>query len=727
MNTTRRVYRQGDLGRLLAPRTIAVVGASPNRANFAGRTLDNLAAFKGTIRLVNAKYERIGDERCYPSLAALPESPDCVVIAIAKDSVAAVIDDAIAVGAGGAIVFASGYAETGKAEHVALQRQLTEKVAGTSLRVIGPNCIGLVNVGLGVAATFMFVPEFAAPTPKSIGLVSQSGALGFALGQGAMRGVSFSHVLTAGNSADVDVADEVAYLAEDPGCAAIACVFEGMPDPTRLFEAADLAWAANKPLIIFKLAVGEQGAAAALSHTGSLAGSRAAYAAAFRRHGIIEVDSFEALTETASFFAKAPPPKAEGVAVIATSGGAAILAADVAEKYGVSLPQPSAAVTAILSAEIPEFGSARNPCDVTAQVLSNPESLARCAGSLLGDPAFGILLYPTVYANDTVAARQPVFDRLAAEAGKLIGVVWLSQWYEGPGAALAEQHPNLVLFHSMDRAFATLAAWHRQARLRRVRADGVAAPVAVDPALRSDCAAKLAEAVRLAPPLATDVVLTEREAKAVLAGYGVPVVADRLARSRDEAVAAAAALGHPVVMKIESPDIAHKTEAGGVMLALADDDAVAAAYDRILMNAASHDPTARLTGVLVQPMAPAGVEMLIGARVDPQFGPLIVVGMGGVLVELLHDSALALAPVAVDEARSMIDSLRAARLLDGFRGARPVDRGALAELVARVSTFVADHRDTVVELDLNPVICHPDGIVAVDALIRLAPAAAGAA
>jgi acetyl-CoA synthetase len=540
-----------------------------------------------------------------------------------------------------------------------------------------------------------------------------------------MRGLSFSHVLTAGNSADVDVADEVAYLAEDPGCAAIACVFEGMPDPTRLFEAADLAWAANKPLVIFKLAVGEQGAAAALSHTGSLAGSRAAYSAAFRRHGIIEVDSFEALTETASFFAKASPPKADGVAVIATSGGAAILAADVAEKYGVSLPQPSAAVTAILSAEIPEFGSARNPCDVTAQVLSNPESLARCAGSLLGDPAFGTLLCPTVYANETVAARQAVFDRLAAAAGKPIGVVWLTQWYEGPGAALAEQHPNLVLFHSMDRAFATLAAWHRQARLRSARAAGIAAPFAVDPALRSDTAAQLAEAVRLAPPSA-DVVLTEREAKAVLAGYGVPVVADRLARSRDEAVAAATALGHPVVMKIESPDIAHKTEAGGVMLALGDDAAVAAAYDRILINAASHDPTARLTGVLVQPMAPAGVEMLIGARVDPQFGPLIVVGMGGVLVELLHDSALALAPVAVDEARSMIDSLRAARLLDGFRGARPIDRGVLAELVARVSTFVADHRDLVVELDLNPVICHPDGIVAVDALIRLAAARIGA-
>ncbi len=719
MTTRRPVYRQADLSRLLAPRSIAVVGASPNRGNFAGRTLDNLAGFRGPIHLVNARYDRIGDQPCFPSLSALPQPPDCVVVAIARDGVDGVIDDAIAADAGGVIVYASGFAETGKPERIEQQRRLTAKVAASRLRMIGPNCIGVVNVGLGMAASFMFLPQFVPGTSRSIGLVSQSGALGFALAQAAARGVAFSHVLTSGNSADVDVADEIAYLAEDPGCAAIACVFEGMPDPTRLFEAADIAWSAGKPLIMFKIAVGEQGAAAALSHTGSLAGSRAAYDAAFRRHGIIAVDSFEALIETASFFAKAPAPKAEGVAVIATSGGAAIIAADVAERHGVSLPQPHPATTAVLAAEIPEFGSARNPCDVTAQVLSNPDSLARCAGSLLQDPAYGILLYPVVYANETSAGRQPMFDRLAADAGKLVGLVWLSQWLEGPGAATAEAHPNLVMFHSMDRAFATLAHWHRHARRRR---DGANAetPIGVSAEIRDRTRAQL-EAARQG-----GAVLTERQAKAVLSAYGIPVVAERLATSREQAVAAAAALGHPVALKIESPDITHKTEVGGVMLGVPDAAAVAAGYDRILANAADHQPGARLTGVLVQPMAPVGVEMLVGARVDAQFGPLVVVGIGGVLVELLQDSALALAPVAPDEALAMIDSLRGARLLDGFRGARPVDRRMLAELVSRVSAFVADHHDLIVELDLNPVVCHPDGSVAVDALIRLASASPAA-
>ncbi len=732
----RPVYRRAELIRLLAPTSIAVVGASPNPDSFAGRTVGNLAGYHGRLWRVNSRYERIGEAPCYPSLQALPEPPDCVVVAIAKERVEPVIDEALAVGAGGVIVFASGYAETGKPEDIALQQRLASRVTGSSLRLIGPNCIGIANVPLGLSASFMFTPRFIAPTRPALGLVSQSGALGFALAQASERGVAFSHLLTAGNSVDVDVADEVAYLAEDPACSAIVCLFEGMADPSRMFEAADLARAAGKPLVMYKIASGEQGAAAALSHTGSLAGSRAAWSAAFDRHGIIEVDSFEALLETATFFAKAPAvPAADGVAVIATSGGAAIIAADVAERHGVPLPQPADEVAAILAAEIPDFGSARNPCDVTAQVLNSPESLRRCASALLGDPAFCLLLYPAVYANDAVAARQSVFDQLARDSGKLVLMIWMTQWYEGTGAAEAERLDNVVTFQSMDRALAAVAAWQRRARRSARLADG-SLPWVAEASARQAVAGELAaagtsethserEADSEHEALTEREVLTEREAKALLARYGVPVVGERLATTREEAMAAAVELGLPVAMKIESPDIAHKTEAGGVMLGLADPPAVGEAFDRILANAASHAPRARLSGVLVQPMAPKGVEMLIGARVDPQFGPLIVVGLGGVLVELMKDSALALAPVSVSEASLMIDALAGRALLDGFRGAAPVDRAALATLVARVSTFIADHRDRIEEIDLNPVICHAGGLIAVDALIRLRkPAAA---
>ena len=723
MKPSRPVYRHAELSRLLAPRSIAVVGASPNTDSFAGRTVGNLASFRGELWRVNSRYEQIGEHRCYPSLSTLPAAPDCVVVAVAKERVEGIIDEAIAVGAGGAIVFASGYAETGKADDIALQARLARKVAASSLRLIGPNCIGVANVALGLSASFMFTPTFQIPDGPAIGIVSQSGALGFALAQAAERGVAFNHLLTAGNSADVDVADEVAWLADEPSCSAIICLFEGMADPNAMFEAADIARAAGKPLVMYKIASGEQGAAAAMSHTGSLAGSRAAWSAAFRRHGIIDVDCFEALIETASFFAKAPTvPAADGVAVIATSGGAAIIAADVAERHGVPLPQPAPDVAALLAAEIPDFGSARNPCDVTAQVLNDPESLKRCAGALLGDPAFGLLLYPAVYANAAVAARQSVFDDLAAAAGKLVVMIWTTQWYEGTGANSAERLAHVVTFHSMDRAMATIASWQRRAReAARLMAEP-AAPWQAEPALRERVGAQL-DAARQAAQLASSaqLVLTEREAKALLASYGVPVTGEQLATTRDEAVAAARALGLPVAMKIESPDIAHKTEAGGVALGLADEAAVAAAFDSILANAARHAPQARLSGVLVQPMAPRGVEILIGARVDPQFGPLIVVGLGGVLVELMKDSALALAPVSVAEAGIMIDSLAGATLLDGFRGAPPVDRRQLAELVARVSTFIADQRGRIEEIDVNPLICHAEGMIAVDALIRLKP------
>ena len=701
------VHGRASLTRLIEPASIAVVGASPNPQSFANRTVAGLEGFSGSIYLVNAKYNEIDGHRCYPSISALPQVPDCVVIATARVTVEPILSECAAFGAGGVILYASGYAETGKAEDIAAQARLTAIAQSSGLRLLGPNCIGLVNTQAGNSITFMGKLAMPQPQGPAIGIVSQSGAIGLGLGQGARMGTQISHVLNAGNSCDVDVADLVDYLIEDDGCSAIACVFEGMAQPHRFAEAARRAWEADKPLVVCKLATSELGAAAAMSHTGSLAGADATYRAALARYGVVMVDHLEELVETASFFAKAGRPSASGVAVVAASGGMAIMAADAAETHGVPLPPPDAQVAAVLAKHVPDFGSTANPCDVTAQVATNPASLEACAEAFIANPAYGAFVLPVHYAYGATTDRVALAEELGRQHGKPVCIVWTNGWLDGPGAAEAERSPHTTLFRSMNRCFATLAAWHRREAFRSV---GARVPDRVSPTAALQVAAAEIDATPHA-------VLTEREAKRVLAAYGVPVVGESLVQTSDEAVGAAARLGYPVAMKAESPDIAHKTEAGVVRLNLRDEAQVREAFEVILANVANVAPLPRLHGVLVQPMVPAGVEMVVGARIDPQFGPLVLVGMGGVLVELLKDTALELAPVTRAEALAMLCRLKGYRALAGFRGAQPVDLELLADVICRISEFAADQRERFEELDVNPLICDGSNIVAVDALI----------
>jgi len=708
MNTLARPLRRHQaLERLLHPASIAVIGASPRPGAFGAAVLRNLGGYRGRVYPVNARYQEIGELVCYPSIGLVPERVDCALIATAREAVEPIVRECVAAGVGGAIVFASGYAETGRPERVAEQARLATIARESGMALLGPNTVGMVNALVGAAITFMDITPVPPPAPRAIGLVSQSGALGMALAQAVTRGVAFSHVLTSGNSCDIDMADCVAYLADDPACTAIACLFEGMSEPERLLAAAELAWRADKPLVVYKMATGEEGAAAALSHTGSLAGSYAAYRAAFRRTGVVLVEDYESLIPTASFFAKAPKPTTPGVAIVAASGGAAIMAADRAQQHGVPLPQPNPGVRAILEARIPEFGSARNPCDVTAQVINDPNSLVECVEALLGAPEYGALAMPAVYSSEASTRLIPVYDELAGRYGKIICSAWQSEWRDGPGAREREQARNIALFPTMNSCFAALAAANsRAARQAEARHEPrrLARPAAKEIATQLIAAA--------AAP-----VLTEREAKAALAPYGLPCVEERLASDRDGAIAAAAALGFPVVLKALSPDLPHKSEAGVIHLNLKTAAAVGAAFDAIQAQVAAQSPAPRLDGVLVQRMVPPGVEVIVGGRVDPLFGPLVVVGLGGVLVEVVNDTALAPAPIRPAEAETLLRELRAFRLLEGYRGLPKVDLMRLCEIVCRASEFIADQRDLVSEFDLNPLICTTGAITAVDALI----------
>jgi acyl-CoA synthetase (NDP forming) len=703
----RPVYRHRDLERVLNPASVAVVGASARSGSFGERLQANLSGYQGRIYLVNARYERLGDAECYPSLAALPEPPDCVAVAVPREAAESVVREAGQAGAGGLILYASGYAETRKPERIAEQERLTALAQEYRLRILGPNCLGIANYTRAARITFADYPTPRAPTCFAVGIASQSGALSQSLAQAMERGTSVSHAFSAGNQSDVDVADFVAYLAEDPHCRAIACVFEGMADPERLLEAAELAWSADKPLLIHKIATGRLGAEAAISHTGSLAGSDAAYRAAFARAGAIVIDEFEALMEAAAFFAKAPPPRGRGVAVAATSGGASIMAADKAEIHAVALPQPSDRVRAVLEAHIPDFGSARNPCDVTAQVVNSPESLWACGEALLSDECFGALVMPQPVAFDFHKPRITAFSELSRRYGKITCNVLISDWLQGPATLEAESDPHVAMFRSMDRCFRSIAAWHRRDDRRR------AGPRVLIGRADAAAAVRAAKLIEDAP----HDTLTEREAKTVLAAYGIPVVAERLVHDQAGAAAAAADVGYPVVVKVESPDLPHKTEAGVIRIGIRNGEELHAAFDTVMLNARKAGEHVRIRGVLVQPMIPPGVELMVGARIDPHLGPLILVSLGGVFVDLLKDASLELAPVTAAEARGMLERLKGAALLHGFRGSEPVDIERVCDLIGRLSEFAADHRERIVELDVNPLICSGQRIVAVDALL----------
>ena len=702
----RPVYRRKDIQCVIDPASIALIGASPTPTSLAHQTLLNLSNFAGPLYRVNSRYQKIGDADCYASVSELPAVPECAVLAIGRDLVLPVAEECAARGVKGLVIYAAGFAETGEAERIEQQARLSALAREFGMRIVGPNCLGLFNHQKRYAMAFSKGMKFADTGACNVGLISQSGGISNGLTQALHHGVTFSHSLSAGNACDVDMADYVAYLAEEPGCQSIALVFEGLPAPERLIEAAELAAACGKPLVIYKTGRGASGAEAAMSHSGFLAGSHEAYRAAFRRTGAIEAASTVDMLERAAFFAKAADPKGAGVAVIANSGGAAVISADEAEACGVALPQPCPATLEVLRRNMADFAVPRNPCDAQAAVMGNPAKFAECVEALFADPAYCVVLMPYLYCADAPdhAARFALLDELAGRHGKIAIIAWMSEWLEGPGSARAAQLRNVAIFRDMGRAFGTIAAWQqRVARPAR-------SSKRVSPAQAAQSAATLIQR-------ASGKVLTERESKAVLALYGIPVVAERLVANRSEAIAAAQALGMPVALKVESPDLPHKTEAGVIRLNLRNAAEVGEAFDAVMANAGKVTPAPHINGVLVQPMAPQGVEMMIGGRIDAQFGPMVIAGLGGVLVELLKDTTADLAPVSSDEALAMLARLKGQMMLDGFRGAPPVARAAFADVIARVSEFLADQASLIAELDINPLICSERGIVAVDALI----------
>lgn len=704
----RRLYTYADLRRLIDPKTVALVGASETKGSFGQRTIANMGRFTGRLHLINPKYGNLAGRPCFPSVQALPEVPDCVIAGVPQDAVLPLVEECGKAGVGGLIVYASGFAETGIAERKAAEREVARAAAGYGLRVAGPNCVGLYNIVSGAAMSFM--PEFDEnPLVRGkVAIISQSGALGFSVLQGMRRGVGISHYLACGNSADVDVADYINYLAEDPSTRSIACILEGVRDGARFLEAGRRVFDAGKTLLVYKTGRGEGSREVALSHTGSLIGSLETYEAALDRMGAVAVDDLSTLLESAAFFAKVRGvPAGRGVGIMSTSGGGAVIGADEAEKHGVALPPLAPQTQEAVAKVLPYFGRVGNPADLTAEVLKTPQTFSTCLEAFLADPGVSALVVPMVFGSRIASeSRSAILREFAARHDKPIVYVWMNDWLDAPGVQSAESDERLVLCRSMDSCFRNLRRWFVQAE-RRARA--AESRPAIPPDATPRARAVLSDA--------KSGVLTERESKRLLGAYGVDVTTEHLAKDVEDAVRAARRIGFPVAIKIESADIPHKTEAGVVRLGVADDDGVRRAYAEVMAAAAKAAPSARLNGVLVQEMAKPGLELVIGCRRDPQLGPTVMVGFGGVLVEVLRDTAIRLAPVSRDEARRMLASLRGARLLAGFRGQPPVALDALADAVSRASVLAAELADDVDQIDINPVIAGPERVVAVDGLV----------
>lgn len=711
MSSTRPLYGAADLSRLIDPKVVAVVGASETRGSFGERTLSNMAGFAGKVFAINPKYQTLLGRPCVPSLADLPERPDCVVLCVARPMVEGMIESAAAAGAGGVVVYASGFAETSKPDRIEAQQRLIALAHRTGVRVVGPNCVGLANTRSKAGLNFM--PDYAAMGHRAgpIGIVSQSGALGYTVLQGMERGIGFSHYLAAGNSCDVDVCDFISYLAENDDTRAIVCLLEGVKDGGRFLEAARKARDAGKALIVYKTGNSETSSKAAMSHTGTMVGSAVAYRTAFEEAGAIAVDDLESVLETASFFAKTKAPSAgRGVGILSTSGGAAVICADKAEVHGVPLPALEAKTAEALHTVVPDFGSVANPSDLTAEVLKTSETFGFCLDAFMSDASFSALVMPMIFAHaSSSGARAPTIVEAAARTDKPLAVVWMNEWLQGPGSELLDADPRVCMFRSADRCFATLRTWFdwHARRARQSAASGRRSP------------ANAAQAARriLVEAGSRGKSLSETESKRILDCYGIRVPREIVARDPDAAAEAASTIGGKVALKIVSPDILHKTEAGGVRLGLSVAEDVRAAAQEILASASRYAPQARIDGVSVQEMAPSGVEIVLGMKNDRQFGPLVAVGLGGIMVELLGDTAVRLAPIGETAARDMLASLKGYPLLTGFRGRPGVDVDGLVDAICRLSELAHDLADVIDQIDVNPVIASGAGVLAADALI----------
>ena len=692
-----------SLDALFHPRSVALVGASSDPERIGGRPLRFMleAGFAAPIYPVNRSGALIQGLQSYQKVSDIPFPVDQAIICVPVAGVEEAVRDAIAKGVKAIQVMTAGFAEIDAAGR-ALQDRIVGLCRAAGVRMLGPNSLGLLNVPVRFFSTFSTFLNGAQPQPGSISLATQSGAFGSAAyGMATLRGLGFSKIIATGNEADVDVAESIDYLADDPDTRIICAAVESCRDGNRLRRALLKAARAGKPVLIMKVGRTELGAAAASTHTGSLAGNDKVYDTVFRECGALRPESIEEMLDIAYLYTVSGVlPANDELGVFTGSGGIGVLMADEAGAQGMELPPLPAPAREATLALLP-FAVAANPLDMTAQVTSVASGTSRTLGVMLEHTRYGAVLGYLAHVGlspERFASIQQEIAELAAQHRERLTILVMLAL---PQVRSALEKQGVAVFEDPTRAVRAVADL---AKIRQRWQTLYQLPGSAQPA---------------APALALDDVHTESGAKRALAAAGLPVPPEHLCSTAAQAAAAAAQVGFPVVAKIVSPDIAHKTEVGGVMLNLQDAAAVERAFGTLVDRASTARPDARLEGGWIAPMLSGGVEVILGLHRDPTFGQMVMYGSGGTAVELFQDVALASAPLTAARAQALVDAVRSSQLLRGWRGGPQYDEAALVQALCRLSEFAMQHADRVQSVDINPLMVRTQGAMCLDAVIDL--------
>ena len=710
-----------DIGALLWPRSVALIGASSDAHGLRGRILQVMKAhpYAGAFYPVSRSQSEVMGLKAYASVADLPHPVDLAVIIIPAKHVPEELERCGKAGVRSAIVLSSGFAEAaGDEAGSSMQGEIRAIAKRYDMAVMGPNSEGFANTAAALCPTFSPAAE-ASDRPllpvgaprRQLAVIAQSGGIGFAFFDHARaKELSVRYVVTTGNEACMETLDFADWILEEGKTDALLMLLEDVKSPETFRRVAEKALKAGKPIIVNKIGQSDAGARAAASHTAALAGAPAAYRAMFERYGMIEGRDIGEMVDIASGFLSFGErlPAGRRVGICTASGGGGGWMADACVAAGLEVPELDAETRQRIDVHLPSYGTSQNPVDATAQAVYKLGYVGLVDLVAPSPVIDAIVVVMTARSAANIERQHVDLERLAAETKKPI-LMW-SYTLPAPRSVEILAGAGYPLFTSIPNCARTLQAMadYRAFRERFLR------PIEV----RSSDGARRAAATKALA--AAGPVLCEWDSRAVLAHYGIGADGiGTLAQKREAAVSAARAIGKPVALKVQSPDILHKTEAGAVALNLATPDEVGAAYDKILASARRHAPRARVNGVLVQPMAPAGREIILGIKRDPTFGPLLLVGLGGVHVEVMKDVALAPVPLGERDARDLLARLKGAALLDAHRGKPAADIGALAALMVQLAQFAADHAGTIAEIDLNPVIVHDagKGLTVADALI----------
>lgn len=695
--------RNDRLNALFAPKSIAVIGAS-NRLGSVGRAVFTnvlLNQYTGTVYPVNPKDHSISGVRAYASVGDLPESVELAVVVVPATAVPSVIEDCGQKGVKGLIVISAGFKEVGE-KGAELEQEVFDLAAKYSMRLVGPNCLGTINTDPAVRLNASFASQM--PLTGSIAFASQSGALGEAvIDYAASEGIGFSKFISVGNKADVSENDVLEYLGYDPQTRVILLYLEDIVDGRKFVDTVTRV-TETKPIIAVKAGVSPEGAKAASSHTGALAGSDEAYNAILKQSGVIRVESIIDLFDYARAFAKQPAPRGNRVAIITNGGGPGIMATDASIKYGLQISQFSESTKSKLRSGLPKEASVNNPIDLIGDAQADRYELALQALEDESVDCALVLLTPQAMVDlkkvaETIASVGP-------RTGKTLLTSILGLTDITPAVEVLESH-NIPHYIFPESAVRALAAMHEHQRwVDRPRTEMKQFKVDSEQVKQIISKAKILGLTNL----------TQDDALRVLSLYGLPVIKTETATSSDGAVDTAKRIGFPVAMKIISPDVMHKIDVGGVKLDLNSPAGVSAAFEEIGRNVKSHVPNAKIEGVLIQEFLRGGTETIIGIHRDPKFGPLLMFGLGGIYVEAYRDVSFRLAPIRTLSAENMIDQIRGSKILQGFRGQPPADTRSIAECIERLSQLSMEQPD-IMELDVNPLVALEHGCRVLDARI----------